>query len=212
MLSGFEYLSVRILVPWGECFMLRKTLLCLSFAAVTLLASQGLRAAEIEIGTAGPDFQAKGVDGKTYSLATAKDAKATVLCFTCNNCPVAVAYEDRFIKFAKDYAAKGVKFVAVNCNTTEDLNAMKQRAEEKGFNFPYIYDESGDAARAYGARVTPHLFVLDGNGKVVYRGAFDDSMNQPKKGYIADAVNAVLEGKTPEVQSTRAVGCGIRLK
>ena len=192
--------------------MIRKTLLCLSVAALALFASHNLSAAEVEIGAAGPDFKAKGVDGKSYSLASVKDAKATVMCFTCNNCPVAVAYEDRFIEFAKAYAAKGVKFVAVNCNTTEDLTAMKQRAEEKGFNFPYIYDESGDAARAYGARVTPHLFVLDGNGKVVYRGAFDDSMNQPKKGYIADAVDAVLAGKTPEVQSTRAVGCGIRLK
>ncbi|MCO6458503.1 MAG: thioredoxin family protein [Pirellulaceae bacterium] len=191
--------------------MLRKMLLGVMVAALTVIIGQAARA-EVEVGAAGPDFKAKGVDGKDYSLDSSKGAKATVLCFTCNNCPVAVAYEDRFIEFAKKYGEKGVKFVAVNCNTTEDLDAMKQRAEEKGFTFPYIYDESGAAARGYGARVTPHLFVLDSNGKVAYRGAFDDSQSNPSKKYVEDAVNAVLSGKSPAVSSTKAFGCGIKLK
>lgn len=196
--------------------MLRNSFQCLrvaafSLAAVTLM-SGSLLAAGVEVGDKGADFQAKGVDGKTYSLADTKGAKATVLCFTCNNCPVAVAYEDRFIAFTKKYEGKGVKFIAVNCNTTEDLQAMKQRAEEKGFNFPYVYDGEGDAARAYGARVTPHLYLLNNKGEVVYIGAFDDDMQKPSKSYLENAVNAVLEGKTPAVQSTKAFGCGIKLK
>jgi peroxiredoxin len=182
----------------------------LTAAAVAMLfVTSGVLAA-VKTGDAGPDFKAKGVDGKDYSLASAKDAKVTVLCFTCNACPVAVGYEDRFIEFAKKYKDKGVNFIAINVNSTEDLSAMKQRAEEKGFSFPYVYDASGDSARAYGARVTPHLFVLDSKGKVVYQGSFDDNQNKPTKSYLVDAVNAVLAGKTPDVKETTAFGCGIR--
>jgi peroxiredoxin len=184
----------------------------LSAAAITMFLVTASVFAAVKNGEAAPDFKAKGVDGKDYSLTNSKDAKVTVLCFTCNVCPVAVAYEDRFIEFAKKYHDKGVNFVAINVNSTEDISAMKQRAEEKGFNFPYAYDESGDSARAYGARVTPHLFVLDSKGKVQYQGAFDDNQGKPTKHYVADAVEAVLAGKTPAVTETRAVGCGIKPK
>jgi peroxiredoxin len=192
--------------------MSRRIVLSLAVAALAALVAGSAVAAEIEIGEKGPAFQAKGVDGKEYSLASTKGAKATVLCFTCNQCPVAVAYEDRFIEFQKKYGDKGVKFIAINVNTSEDLAAMKERAEEKGFNFPYAYDESGDAARAYGARVTPHLFLLDDKGVVVYRGSFDDKQNNPKTPHLENAVNAVLAGETPGVASTNAFGCGIKPK
>jgi len=186
-----------------------KTKVLMGAAVAVLFATTGLFAA-VRTGDAGPDYKAKGVDGKEYSLAASKDAKVTVLCFTCNICPVAVAYEDRFIEFSKKYKAKGVSFVAINVNSSEDLSAMKQRAEEKGFPFPYVYDESGNSARAYGARVTPHLFVLDSKGKVVYQGAFDDDQDSPKKHFVADAVEAALAGKAPAVTETKAFGCGIR--
>jgi peroxiredoxin len=181
----------------------------LSAAALAFCLVTASVFAAVKSGDAGPDFKAKGVDGKDYNLGNIKDAKATVLCFTCNRCPMAISYEDRFIEFAKKYQDKGVKFVAINVNSGEDVSAMKQRAEEKGFSFPYVYDESGDSARAYGARVTPHLFVLDSKGKVVYQGAFDDAANNPTKHYIVDAVDAVLAGKTPAVAETRAFGCNI---
>lgn len=193
----------------GRSFCMKTRLM--AFVAV-MLASVVAYAAAPAIGDSAPEFKAAGVDGKTYTLGSFKEAKATVVVFTCNICPVAVAYEDRFIEFAKKYDAKGVKFIAINVNTSEDLSAMKQRAEEKGFNFPYAYDETGDSARAFGARVTPHLFVVDAKGKIVYQGAFDDSMNKPTKPYLANAVEAVLAGKTPEVTNTKAVGCGIRPK
>jgi peroxiredoxin len=168
------------------------------------------RADEVEIGAKGPDFNAQGIDGQEYSLASTKGAKATVLAFTCNRCPVAVAYEDRFIDFQKKYADKGVKFIAVNVNSSEDLDAMKQRAEEKGFNYPYAYDKSGDSARAYGARVTPHIFVLDKDGVVAYRGSFDDKQEGPQDLHVENAVKALLSGAKPEVQTTKPFGCGIR--
>jgi peroxiredoxin len=186
----------------------------MALACVAVVALAGVvRAAEIEIGAAAPDFTAKNIDGKDVSLKGAlKDAKGVVVCFTCNNCPVAVDYEDRFIAFAKKYNEKGIKFLAINVNSGEDLEKMKVRAEEKGFNFPYAYEATGDAARAYGARVTPHIFLIDGTGKVVYRGAFDNDNKSPSKHFLADAADAVIAGKAIATASSEARGCGIKPK
>jgi peroxiredoxin len=187
--------------------MIRGTLL--AFAVMALVGP--LYSAELEIGAHAPEFKAlPGVDGKQYSLDEMKDAKIVVVCFTCNGCPVAVAYEDRFVAFSKKYAGKGVKFVAINANRrTEDIGAMKTRAEEKGFNFPYVFDKSGKLATEYGARVTPHIFVLDQNRNAAYVGAFDDDMEKPTKHYVEDAVEALLNGKNVSTTHTKAVGCGI---
>jgi len=187
--------------------MVRRTFLALSLVALCAPAWS----AELEIGTHAPEFKAlPGVDGKEYSLPEMKDAKVVVVCFTCNRCPVAVAYEDRFVEFSKKYASKGVKFVAINANRkTEDIAAMKTRAEEKGFNFPYVFDKSGKLATEYGARVTPHIFVLDQSRNVAYVGAFDDDQEKPTKNYVADAVDSLLAGKKVETTKTKAFGCGI---
>ncbi|MFN7876395.1 MAG: thioredoxin family protein [Pirellula sp.] len=182
--------------------------------AMAISASLGFatwsNATDLEIGAKAPEFNVIGVDGKAYSLASTKGQKATVIAFTCNSCPVAIAYENRFIEFQNKYSNKDVKFIAINVNSSEDLKVMKVRAEEKGFNFPYAYDESGDSARAFGAKVTPHLFVLDGNGLLAYQGSFDDKTKEPKVSYIDKAVEAVLAGDKPEVTSTKPFGCGIK--
>lgn len=188
--------------------MLRRTMIAVSLVALCAPAF----AAELEIGAKAPEFKGlTGIDGKAYSLAEMKDAKVVVVCFTCNECPVAIAYEDRFVEFTKKYDGKGVKFIAINARShkSEDLAKMKQRAEEKGFNFPYVNETTGKLAGEYGARVTPHIFVLDQDRKVAYVGAFDDKQVSPSKHYVADAVDAVLAGKKVEVTNTRAVGCGI---
>ena len=187
-----------------------------AFAAISvfavMVAATGI-AGEFKIGDMAPNFTAIGVDGKEYTLkAIVKKTEAVVVCLTCNQCPVAVAYEDRMIEFAKEYKKKGIIFLALNCNNkTEDLDAMKQRAEEKGFNFIYAFDQSGDAARYFGAKVTPEFFLLS-DGKLTYHGAFDDDMKNPTKSYLVDAVEAVLAGETPEIAKTKAFGCGIKLK
>ncbi|MCA9172988.1 MAG: thioredoxin family protein [Planctomycetales bacterium] len=180
--------------------MIRKAAFLMVALAATVVSAESL-----EVGGKAPNFKGTGTDGKDYSLEGMKDAKAVVVCFTCNACPTAIRYEDKFIAFAKKYQDKGVRFVAINVNP-EGLDAMKERAEEKGFPYPYIKDASGDSARAYGAKVTPHLYVLDGGQKLAYVGAFD----QGDKTYVQDAVDAVLAGSTPEVTSSRPVGCGIR--
>lgn len=169
----------------------------------------------LNIGDKAPSFEGLvGVDGKKHSLSDYKDAKAIVLIFTCNHCPVAVAYEDRFINFTEKFKDKGVQVIAINPNTipADRLDKMKERAEEKGFNFPYLYDESQEVARGFGASCTPHLFVLNQDREVAYMGAFDDSMNagRVKEEYVKNAVEAVLAGKTPETVETKQRGCGIK--
>lgn len=190
--------------------MIRRAMFAL--AALALIAAPAF--AGVGPGDKAPELKGlKGTDGKTYSSADLKDKKATVVVFTCNSCPVAVAYEDRFNEFAKKYQDKGVAFVAINANkATEDLEDMKKRAEEKGFAFPYVYDASGNSASEFGARVTPHVFVLDAEGTVQYVGAFDDKQNNPTKHYVVEAVDAILAGKKPETTQTRPVGCFIRNK
>lgn len=192
--------------------MLRRMLpLGLMFAA--LAAAPFAAAEEVAIGKPGPDFNITGTDGKDYTLDSFKDSDVVVVSFTCNLCPVAVAYEDRFIEFTNKYKDKKVTFVAINCNAkSEGLADMQKRAEEKGFNFVYAFDESGKVATEYGARVTPHLFVLDKDRNVAYRGSFDDSMEKPTKPFVATAVDALLAGKTVEVSTTKAFGCGIKNK
>jgi peroxiredoxin len=190
--------------------MVRRFNVACAILAAALAVSGVARAEKLETGDKAPGFTAKGTDGKEYTLDSLKGAEAVVISFTCNRCPVSVAYEDRFIEFTDQYSKKGVKFIAINVNRGEDLGAMKQRAEEKGFNFPYAYDETGDSARAYGARVTPHMFVLDKNGKVVFQGPFDDKQSSPSEHYVAAAVDAVLAGKQPAVTEKTAFGCGIQ--
>lgn len=169
----------------------------------------------VAIGDAGPAFHnLEGVDDKTHSLGDYKDAKLVALVFTCNHCPVAKAYQDRLIQLVKDYQDQGVQFVAINVNNIEPdrLPKMKERAAEKGFNFPYLYDPSQQIARDYGATVTPHVFVLDGQRNVAYMGAIDDSQNEAKvaQHYLRDALDALLAGQSPATATTQQFGCSIK--
>ena len=168
----------------------------------------------MSIGDAAPAFsQLEGVDGKKHGLNDSK-SDVLVVVVTCNHCPVAVAYEDRIIAFTKKYQGKGVDVVAINVNNNDQdkLDKMKERSKEKGFNFKYLYDPSQKIGSQLGARVTPEFYVFDKNRKLVYTGAMDDNMNASKatKHYLADAVDAVLAGKTPAVQETQARGCGVQ--
>ncbi len=185
------------------------------FAALVLLAASLARAGGVKIGDKAPDWSGIiGVDDKTHSLSDYAKAKIVVIVFTCNHCPVAVAYEDRLIAIQKDYKAKGVQLVAINVNNIPDdrLDRMKVRAEEKGFNFPYLYDSSQKTGRDYGATCTPHVFVLDQDRKVAYMGAIDDNNNpkQVKHHYLRDALDALLAGKKPPKEVTQQRGCSIK--
>jgi peroxiredoxin len=165
-----------------------------------------------DVGDKAPDFTATTTEGKEITMKDFADADVVVVIFTCNECPVAIAYEDRFIEFAKKYEGKNVKLVAINNSTAEDVDDMKQRMEEKGINYTYAYDGSGKSAREFGAKVTPHCFVVNKDRKIAYVGAFDDAWNgQPKTSYVSSVVEALLEGEEPPHSETKAVGCMIKL-
>jgi peroxiredoxin len=200
--------------------MLRWGLLVLAFTAGTGF-SQSANAGEynpvLNIGDKAPAWEKlPGVDGKMHSLSDLKDTPVVVVVFTCNSCPYAVDYQDRINALAKKHAGDSakVKVVAINVNLIEEdsLAKMQERAKEKGFVFPYLFDESQQIANAYGATRTPEFFVLDAERKIVYMGAMDDSSDAAKvtKRYVGPAIEAALSGTAPEVKETVAVGCNIR--
>jgi thiol-disulfide isomerase/thioredoxin len=174
---------------------------------------------QIAVGAAAPDFKlVNAVDGKEVAFQ-AKDNNLKVVVFTCNQCPYAKAFEPRIIEIAERFGPKGVSFYAVNPNddakySEETLANMKARAAEKGYPFPYLKDGDSRIARAYGARVTPHVFVVDGAGQVIYRGYVDDSAKKDERQTtgLTDALNATLNGRPVPNADTRAFGCTIKWK
>jgi len=187
------------------------SILTISLLAVTAAPVH----ATLQPGETAPDFKLFGIDYKYHSLARHAGAKAYVLLFTCNHCPVAKEYEDKLIEIAKTYQPKGVKFLAINPNpadvVAEDgFPEMQQRAKEKGFPYPYLYDETQEVARAYGAKVTPHIFVVAPDRKVLYEGAVDNRHKEPH--YLTDALDAILAGKTVEADNTAEFGCSVKYR
>lgn len=192
----------------------------LAFLGLLLLSELALAGEYNEvlnIGDPAPSWtDLPGVDGQPHSLADFKDKEVVVVVFTCNSCPIAVDYEDRIITLAGSEPVKSgrVGVVAINVNTIEAdrLDKMKERAESKGFNFPYLYDESQKIAKAYGAIFTPEFFVLDRDRKIAYMGGMDDNSNpnQVMSNFLSPAIEATLAGKAPEVKETVARGCRIR--
>jgi peroxiredoxin len=181
----------------------------------------------LEIGRQAPSFNLPGVDGHNYQLVDFAEAKILVVVFTCNHCPTAQAYEDRIKKLTSDYKNKGVAVVAISPNDPEAVRLdelgysdmgdtfeeMKIRVNDKGYNFPYLYDGKTQAVTsAYGAVATPHLFIFDNQRKLRYVGRFDDS-EKPKQVKSNDAINAIeaiLAGKKVPVEKTMAFGCSIK--
>jgi peroxiredoxin len=189
----------RLAVAWGVAW----------FVAVAT------RADDLKVGDSAPAFSGiVGIDDKEHGLKDYESAKVVVLVFTCNHCPVAQAYQDRLVKLQKDYEEKGVRVVAVNVNKidADKLDKMKDRAKEKKFNFPYLYDESQKIGKDFGAKTTPHVFVLNKERKVAYAGAIDNDMDESKakKHYLRDAIDALLDGKEPPEKSVKPFGCSIK--
>lgn len=190
-------------------------------AAVLAVAFQAAPAAladdELAIGAKGADFNLKGTDGKMHSLSSLKGEKGAAVIFTCNECPYAKGYEDRLIALAKEYKARGIGFVAINPNDPkivpgDGFEFMVKRAREKNFPYPYVFDETQEIAKAYGAKVTPHIFLLDASGRLVYRGRVDDSLEQGKikARDFAAALDALVGGQPIQVAETKAFGCSVK--
>jgi peroxiredoxin len=176
--------------------------------------------AKLTIGDKAIPFELPGVDDELHSLADYTDKKALVVLFSCNHCPYVRAWEDRMVQIQADYASQGVQFIAINANDTDkypadSLPKMKERAQEKGFNFPYLFDETQEVARYYGAERTPEIFVFNRVGVLQYHGALDDNYDDPDavtQEYLRDALDAILAEKTPATAKTAPVGCTIKWK
>lgn len=168
----------------------------------------------LSIGDAAPTWEGlPGTDGKEHSLTDLKDKDVLVVVFTCNSCPVAEAYEDRIIAFAKANPKVGVVAINVNTSKADALPAMKERAAKKKFPFPYLHDPSQEIARKFGAKYTPEFFVLNKDRKVAYMGSMDDKAppGDSKVKYLEEAVKAAADGTKPgTAETSAAAGCGIK--
>lgn len=198
---------------------MKKTILFLSllFSSV-ILSAQGYK-----VGDQAMNFKLKNIDGKMVSLSDYSNEKGVIVIFTCNHCPYSVAYEDRIIELDKKFKSKGYPVVAINPNDPteypeDSYENMKVRAKEKGFTFPYLFDEKQEVFPVYGAMKTPHVYLLKNNKgtfKVAYIGAIDNSAKDAAsvtETYLANAVNALLADKTPNPSETKAVGCSIKVR
>lgn len=197
----------------------RNFILGLMFVSFQLAAN-----AQVKIGDYVDDFNLKNVDGSYYSLKNEKNAKGFIVIFTCNHCPFSQLYEQRIIALDNTYRPQGFPVVAINPNDAQKVpedsyEAMVKRARDLRFPFPYLHDETQQTARQFGALRTPHVFILikdkeNKNAfKVAYIGAIDDDPEDVKTNkikYVEEAVNALLKGKQPKIQQTKAIGCTIK--
>ncbi len=181
-----------------------------------------LLAGELEIGSTMPlkDLELADISGKNITLANAKGDAGTLVVFSCNTCPWVIRWEDRYVSLANTYAQKGIGMIAVNSNAArfggeDSLEEMLEHAKNKGYNFPYAQDPESELATAFGATKTPHIYLFNGDDKLVYRGAIDDNAKNAKKvdvPFLANAIDALLAGNPINPQTTKALGCSIKFK
>ncbi len=193
------------------------------FNSIILILTISIHAQGLKIGNTAPNFNLKSTGDKMLSLENFSNEKGLIVIFTCNHCPYSVAYEDRIIAIDKKYKEKGYPVVAINPNDPisypeDSFEAMKVRAQEKGFSFPYLMDAKQEIYPQYGATKTPHVYVLKNTKegfKVAYIGAVDNNSRDAAgvtENYLTNALDDLLAGKTPQVKTTKAIGCSIKPK
>ena len=176
-------------------------------------------ASATKVGSAAPPLELPDTEGNVHTLPMPGEAPATVVFWTCNHCPYALAWHERLLDTALDYAPRGVRFLAVNSNDAEryprdSLEAMRDRVRKEDWPLPYLHDESQGAARDWAAQATPHVYVLDSDLQVRYEGAPDaDHMDPSRKAaWLREALDAVLAQEEPSRPVTDPVGCSIKWK
>ncbi len=187
-------------------------------AALFLISSTGTNG--YEIGDTATDFSLMNVDRSMVSMADYEDADGYIIIFTCNTCPVAVRYEDRIIQLHNKWANNGYPVIAINPNDPtlkpgDSFKKMQQRAAEKNFPFPYVFDADQTIFPQYGATKTPHVYLLDDQKVVRYIGAIDDnprSADGVEINYVDSAILAIQAGDDPDPNFTKAIGCSIKFK
>ncbi len=174
------------------------------------------------IGDPAPAFELPDTDGRPWSVGDGDDddvAAITVIVFTCNHCPYALAWHERIADVARDYASRGVRFLAINPNDgvrypADSYEMMRRRVASEDWPMPYLHDVTQGVARAFGAKTTPDVFVLDTGGVLRYRGAPDADYDDPslRAAWLRDALDALLAGEGPARAQTKPVGCSIKWK
>ena len=176
-----------------------------------------------KLGDKATDFSLRNVDDKMVSLKDYNGSKGFIVVFTCNHCPFSKAYESRILDLDKKYAELGYPVIAINSNDVnkspdDSFELMQELAKEKNYSFPYLYDETQEIAKNYGATRTPHAYILrkESNSLIVkYIGAIDDNADEPenvKIRYIQLAVDALISGNEVTIKETKAIGCTIKWK
>jgi thioredoxin-related protein len=175
---------------------------------------------ELEIGKSVPESELKMMDvgGKEISLSEVKGENGLLVMFSCNTCPYVKLSESRVKELGAISKQNKVGMILVNSNEAQrsdddSFDAMKTYAKVQGYTFNYVLDKNSQLANAFGATRTPHCFLFDKSGKLVYRGAIDDNIKDPndaKEHYLKDAIAAVAAGKPVKVNSTKSVGCSIK--
>lgn len=175
----------------------------------------------LPLGTKAPEFTLPNVDGRLVSLADFEGAPALLVIFMCNHCPYVIHVADALARLAHEYQQRGVAVVGINSNDVSKHPAdsperMVAEAEERGYTFPYLYDETQEVAVAYRAACTPDFFLFDKHHKLVYRGQMDSS--RPQSGIsvtgqdLRAALDAVLAGKPASADQKASLGCNIKWK
>lgn len=194
-------------------------LLVLAFSAFFAQA----QTATLKAGDTAPDFKLKNVDNKEVSFASFPNAKGYIIVFTCNTCPYAVGYEQRIIDLDKKYRPQGYPVIAINPNdpeasTADTFNKMQDLAKEKKYPFPYLFDAGQKITDEYGAKRTPHVFIVSKSAKgnvVEYVGAIDndpEGTKADKTKYAEDVIVSLQRGQKPAVTQTKEIGCTVKRK
>ncbi|AHM61223.1 alkyl hydroperoxide reductase [Flammeovirgaceae bacterium 311] len=192
-------------------------------ALIVLVSAAAIQPQSYEVGDYVADFKLRNVDGKEVSLANYANSKGLIVVFTCNTCPYAKLYEDRIIALNKQFAPKGYPVVAINPNDPsqqagDSYQEMQKRSKEKAYDFPYLQDNTGAVAKAFGATRTPHIYILNKEAKgfkVEYIGAIDNNHKDAAAAdqkYVEEAIGQLMSGKKPKTTSTKAIGCTIKWK
>jgi peroxiredoxin len=197
-----------------------KSILIIAIVTLSAFAFTNKTEKGYSVGDEIEDFKLKNIDNRMISLSDYQDAKGFIIIFTCNMCPYSVANEDRIIALDEKYKSKGYPVIAINPNDPkaskgDSFEGMIARAKEKGFTFPYLFDEGQLVFPKFGASKTPHVYIVSKpNMKVEYIGAIDNSSRNPDavtEKYVENTVDELLAGKKPTKTETRAIGCSIKV-
>ena len=199
-----------------------------SAAAMTVITEESavpepLPIASLKAGDKAPDFNLLNVDDKIISFESYPKAKGFIIVFTCNGCPYAKAYEQRIIQLNEKYAPMGFPVIAINPNDPEvsegdSFKMMKELAKTKKYTFPYLFDKGQKVTNIYGARATPHIFLVSktANGNIIeYTGAIDndtEDTNPTKVKYVENGITSLMNNQKPSVTMTKAIGCSVKRK